>query len=139
VIRRILLACSFALLIPLGIPDAARAEEPKASEQPTKPETPEQWRAKILAAKRVLASAQQRHETALRAYQIMRHRRHPRGEGKQAIMDELAQASDELAMAQANLEKVEAAAHHAGATPNWFEFKPEEINPPGDVPAAAKP
>jgi len=138
-IRRILLACAAALLISPGVPDAGRAQEPKAAAQPAKPETPEQWRERILSAKRVLASAQKRHETALRAYQIMRHRRRPRGEGKQAIMDELAQASDELAMAQANLEKVEAAAHHAGATPNWFEFKPEELNPPGDVPAAAKP
>jgi len=156
-IRGLLLACSLALLTGLGIPDAAFAQEPELAhdpkltqepqlaqeptppEQPAKPESPEQWRERILTAKRRVISAQERHDAALRAYQIMRNRRYPRGEGKREIIDELDNATKELADAQENYAKVEAAAHHAGATPNWFEFKPDELEPPADIPAKAKP
>jgi hypothetical protein len=156
-IRGLLLACSLALATGLGIPAGAFAQEPELahdpkltqepelaqeptpSEQPTKPESPEQWRERILTAKRRLISAQKRHDAALHAYQSMRHRRYPRGEGKREIIDELDNSAEELANAQENYAKVEAAARHAGATPNWFEFKPEQLEPPADVPAAAKP
>jgi hypothetical protein len=135
-IRGILLACSLALLTQLSIPTLASAQEPKKAEQP---EGREEWRARLLTANQLVARAQQRNATALRTYEIMRHRRHPRGEGKRAIMDELELSREALATAQQNLEKLETAARHAGAPPSWLKFKREEIDAPEGVPASPNP
>lgn len=132
-IRGILLACSLALLTTAGFPDFACAQEPKSE----RPQGREQWRERLLAANQDVASAKKRSETALRTYEIMRHRRRPRGEGKQAIMDELDLAREELASARQRLEKLEKAARHAGAPPSWLKFDPAEIDVP--VPASQKP
>jgi len=141
VIRRTLLACSIALLACSSSPNPGWADELAVakSERPEQPEGREQWRERLLAANQRLASAQKRSTTALRAYEIMRHRRRPRGEGKQAIMDELELSREELASAQQNLAKLEKAARHAGAPPSWLKFTPDEINAPIAVPASPKP
>ena len=131
-IRRILLVCSIALLTSIGIPPAACAAEAE-SEEAEQPESRAQWRALLLVANREVASARKRNEDAQRAYEIMRHRRRPRGEGKREIMDALELSREELATAQQKLEKMEKAARHAGVPPSWMEFDPAEL----DVPAAA--
>lgn len=133
-IRRILLVCSIALLASVSIPNPVRADEMLAQES-VQPEGREQWRARLLAANQAVASARKRKEAALRAYEIMRHRRRPRGEGKQAIMDELERSREEFASAKQKLEQIEEAARHAGVPPHWMEFDPAELG----VPASPKP
>jgi hypothetical protein len=136
--------CSLALLTSIGIPNLGGAREPE-SEQPTgrsqadeseQPEGREQWRELLLAANQEVASAQKRNAAALKAYKTMRHRRRPRGDAKQAIMDEIELSREELARAQQDLEKLESAARRAGATPNWLKFDPAEINAAKQVPAS---
>jgi hypothetical protein len=144
VIRTTLLACSIALLAAISSPNPACAGERVAaeSEQPEKAEPlegRELWRSRLLAANREVASAQKRNTAALRAYETMRHRRHPRGEGKQEIVDELERSREELASAQLELEKVEKAARRAGAQPSWLRFDPAELDAPAQVPAAPEP
>jgi len=136
-IRRILFACSLALLATIDIPNPVCADELVAAEtaKSEKPEGREQWRAKLLAVNREVADAEKRNAAALRAYQSMRHRRHPRGEGKQLIMDELELSREELVSAQQKLEKIEKAARRAGAPPSWLRFDPAEL----DAPAPASP
>jgi hypothetical protein len=99
------------------------------------PESREQWRAQLLVANQEVARAQKRNKAALRAYEIMRHRRRPRGEGKQAIMDELEGSREELASAKQKLVQMEKAARHAGVPPSWMKFDPAEL----EVPASPEP
>jgi hypothetical protein len=133
-IRRTLLVCSIALLTSLSIPDPVGADELVAQES-EQPESREQWRARLLVANQEVASAEKRTAAALRTYEIMRHRRRPRGEAKQAIMDELELSREELASAKQKLEQIEKAARHAGVPPSWMEFDPAEL----EVPASPKP
>jgi len=134
-IRRTLLVCSIALLASVSIPNPICADEMLAQQESGQLEGREQWRARLLAANQEVASAKKRKEAALRAYEIMRHRRRPRGEGKQAIMDELERSREELASAKQKLEQIEEAARHAGVPPHWMEFDSAELG----VPASPKP
>ncbi len=111
-------------------------EQPDESEQP---EGREQWRELLLAANQQVASAQKRNAAALKAYKTMRHRRRPRGDAKQAIMDEIGFSQEELVRAQKNLERLEKAARLAGAPPIWLKFDPAEIDAPTQVPASQEP
>ena len=137
-IRRTLLVCSIALLASIGIPGPVCADEvePEKSEQP---EGRVQWRARLLVANQEVASAQKRNTAALRTYEIMRHRRRPRGEGKQEIMDALELSREELATAQQKLEKIEKAARRAGVPPSWLRFDPAELDVPAAVPESPEP
>ena len=146
-IRGTLLVCSLTLLTSIGIPNLGDAQEPE-SEQPMareqqdeseQPEGREQWRELLLAANQQIASAQKRNAAALGAYKTMRHRRRPRGDAKQAIMDEIGFSQEELVRAQKNLERLERAARRAGAPPIWLKFDPTEIGAPTQVPAAQEP
>ena len=134
-IRRTLLVCSLALLAIISIPNLGCAQDPE-SEQP---EGRKQWREQLLAANQQVAIAQQRNAAAHRAYKSMRHRRRPRGEGKQAIMDELEFSREEIARAQQKLEKLERAARRAGAPPSWLKFDPAEIDAATQAPASPEP
>ena len=104
-IRRTLLACSIALLTSVGAPNPVCADDMLAEES-EQSEGRDQWRARLLAANQEVASAKKRKADALRAYEIMRHRRRPRGEGKQAIMDELERSREDLAGAKQKLEQI---------------------------------
>ena len=134
-IRNTLLVCTIALLITISAPNlgGARRSEPDPSdggsrqEEPEQPEGREEWREQLLAANRDVAIALKRSVDALRAYQTMRHRRRPRGDAKQAIMDELDLSSKAITTAQQDLEKLEKAARRAGAPPSWLNFDPAEI------------
>ncbi len=147
-IRGALFVCSLALLLTsTGIPNLGGAREPE-SEQPTgrsqadeseQPEDREQWRERLLAANREVASAQKRGAAAQRAYKAMRHRRRPRGDAKQAIMEEIELSREELARAQKDLGRLERAARRAGAPPSWLKFDPAEINAATQVPASQGP
>jgi hypothetical protein len=134
-IRRILLVCSIALLAQISIPNPACAGERVAeeTEEAEKPEGRAEWRAQLLAANQRVVRAEKRNAEALTAYEIMRHRRRPRGEGKQLIMDELALSREELASAQQNLEKTEKAARRAGAPLSWLSFEPAELEVPDEA------
>jgi hypothetical protein len=143
-IRGALFVCSLALLTSIGVPNLGGAREPE-SEQPAgrsqsdeseQPEGREQWRELLFAANQEVASAQKRSAAALRAYKTMRHRRRPRGDAKQAIMDEIELSREELARAQQDLEKLESAARRAGAPPNWLKFDPAKIEAATPAPAA---
>jgi hypothetical protein len=69
----------------------------------------------------------------------MRHRRRPRGDAKQAIMDELELSREALTTAQQDLEKLEKAARRAGAPPSWLKFDPAEIEAATQAPASQQP
>ncbi|MCH7599769.1 MAG: hypothetical protein IH973_08435 [Myxococcales bacterium] len=134
-IRGALLLCSLALLTSIGTPNLACAQQP----EPEQPEGRKEWRELLLTANQEVALAQKRDAAALRAYERMRHRRHPRGDGKQAIMDELELSRTKLARTQQSLEKLEKAARRAGATPSWLKFDPAEIAVATQVPAPPEP
>jgi hypothetical protein len=147
VIRGALFVCSLTLLTSIGIPNLGDAREPE-SEQPMarerqdeseQPEGREQWRELLLAANQQIASAQKRNAAALRAYKTMRHRRRPRGDAKQAIMDEIGLSHEDLLRAQKNLETLERAARRADAPSSWLKFDPAEIDAPTQVPASQEP
>ncbi|MFB3118655.1 MAG: hypothetical protein ACE1ZP_07800 [Myxococcota bacterium] len=134
-IRASLLACSFALLTSISIPNLGTAQEPELEQ----PQGRTQWREQLLAANQRVAIAQKRNAAALSAYQSMRHRRRPRGDAKQAIMDELEFSREEIARSQQNLEKLERAARRAGAPPRWLKFDPAEIDAATQAPASPEP
>ncbi len=134
-IQRTLFVCSLALLASISIPNLGCAQEPE-SEQP---EGREQWREQLLTANQRVAIAQKRNAAALIAYQSMRHRRRPRGDAKQAIMDELEFSREEIARSQQDLEKLEKAARRAGAPPSWLKFDPAEIDAATQAPASPEP
>ena len=143
-IRRALFVCSLALLTSVGIPNLGSAREPEPEQpngrsQPDESEQPEgreQWREQLFAANQEVASAQKRSAAAQRAYKTMRHRRRPRGDAKQAIMDEIELSREAIARAQQNLEKLERAARRAGAPPSWLKFDPAKIDAATPVPAS---
>jgi hypothetical protein len=155
-IRGALLVCSLALLTSAGMPILGSAQEPESeqsdvrsqadeSEQPDEseqraeseqPEGREQWRERLFAANQRVANAEKRSAAAHSAYKTMRHRRRPRGDAKQAIMDEIALSREEIARAQQNLEKLERAARRAGAPPSWLRFDPAKIEAATQVPAS---
>jgi len=133
-VRIALIACAVALFSVGGASQLGAAEESK----PVQPESREEWREELLAANQRIAVAQKREQKAFKIYEKMRHRRRPRGDAKQAIMDELALAREELAQAELNLEKLEKAARRAGAQPSWFKFDPGEIETPESTPASSE-
>jgi hypothetical protein len=69
----------------------------------------------------------------------MRHRRRPRGDAKQAIMDELELSREALTTAQQDLAKLEKAARRGGAPPSWLKFDPAEIEAATQAPASQQP
>jgi hypothetical protein len=144
VIRSTLLICTIGLVAAISTPDLGSAREPgvehpNGGSQEAKSEQPEgrkEWREQLLAANQAVAIAHERSATALRAYESMRHRRRPRGDAKQAIMDELELAREEIATSQQNLEKLEKTARRAGAPSSWLKFDPAEIEAGIPVPAS---
>jgi hypothetical protein len=147
VIRSALLVCAIALLTIAGAPNLGSAQEP-ASEQPSegsqqekseRPEGRSEWRERLLAANAEVAIAEKRSADAKAAYKTMRHRRRPRGDGKQAIMDELELSDEALRTALQDLEKLEKAARRAGAPPSWLKFDAEEIEAATRGPASQQP
>jgi hypothetical protein len=144
-IRSTLFVCAIALLAGIGAPSLGDAREPEPSdersqqEEPQQPEGRQEWREQLLIANQEVAIAQKRSETALRVYERMRHRRRPRGDAKQAIMDELELSREALTTAQQDLEKLEKAARRAGAPPSWLKFDPAEIEAATRVPASQQP
>jgi hypothetical protein len=134
-IRGALFVCTIALITAISTPNLGSAREPE-SEQP---EGRQEWRERLLTANQEVAIALERRATALKVYESMRHRRRPRGDAKQAIMDELELSREELTTAQQNLEKLEKAARRAGAPPSWLKFDPAEIEAVTQVPASQQP
>ena len=146
-IRSTLLVCTVALLASIGAPSLGDAPEPEPEpsdgrsqqEESKQPEGRQEWREQLLIANQEVAIAQKRSETALRVYEKMRHRRRPRGDAKQAIMDELELSREALTTAQQDLEKLEKAARRAGAPPSWLKFDPTEIEAATQAPASQQP
>ena len=148
-IRGVLLAGSLGLflLAAISIPNLSSARDPEPEQSGTRaqqskseqPESREEWREQLLVANQELAIAEKRSVAAIRAYRDMRQRRHPRGDAKQAIMDEIELSREELARAQQALESLEKAARRAGAPPSWLKFDPAEIETATPVPASPKP
>ncbi len=143
-IRSTLLICAMGLVAPISAPSLGSAREsgiehPNEGSQRGESEQPEgreEWREQLLAANQAVAIAHQRSANAQDAYKTMRHRRRPRGDAKQAIMDEIELSSEAIAAAEQNLEKLEKAARHAGAPSSWLKFDPAEIKAGLPVPAS---
>jgi hypothetical protein len=146
-IRVTLLACTIVLLATISAPSLGDELEPETEPsdgrsqqaESEQPEGRQEWREQLLIANQEVAIALKRSVTALKAYETMRHRRRPRGDGKQAVMDELELSREALTTAQQNLEKLEKAARHAGAPPSWLKFDPVEIEAATQVPASQQP
>jgi len=146
-IRGVLLAGSLGLLAAISIPalGSARDSEPEQSDervqaqQSEKPEGREQWRERLLIANQEVAVADKRVTAARRAYRDMRQRRRPRGDAKQAIMDEVELSREELTRAQEDLESLEQAARRAGVPSRWLKFDPAEIEAATQLPASQQP
>ena len=146
-IRGTLLACTFALVTAISTPNLGSAREseserPDGRSQQAESEQPEgrqEWREQLLIANQEVAIALKRSVTALKVYENMRHRRRPRGDGKQAVMDELELSREALTTAQQGLEKLEKAARRAGAPPSWLKFDPTEIEAATQAPASQQP
>jgi len=145
--RGALLVCTFALVTAISTPNLGSARESE-SERPDErsqqaeseqPEGRQEWREQLLSANQEVAIALKRSVTALKVYETMRHRRRPRGDGKQAIMDEIELSREALTTAQQDLEKLEKAARRAGAPPSWLKFNPAEIEAATQVPASLQP
>ena len=134
-IRSALFGCAIALLTITGAPNLGSARESESEqasersqrEESEQPEDREEWRERLLAANAEVAIAEKRSADAKAAYKTMRHRRRPRGDGKQAIMDELELSAEALSTALQDLEKLEKAARRAGAPPSWLKFDTAEI------------
>ncbi|MFV1978297.1 MAG: hypothetical protein ACC649_02995 [Myxococcota bacterium] len=146
-IRCTRLVCAFVLLAAASAPNPGSAREPD-SEQPDgrlqqeeskPPEGRKEWRERLLTANQEVAIAQKRTVTAQKAYVTMRHRRRPRGDAKQAIMDEIELSREALTTSQQRLEKLEKAARRAGAPPSWLKFDPAEIEAATQLPASQRP
>ena len=146
-IRGVLLAGSLGLLAALSIPNLSSARDPeptqsgaRAQRSDTKqPESREEWREQLLVANQELRIAEKRIVAARSAYRDMRQRRRPRGDAKQAIMDEVELSREELVRAQQALESLEKAARRAGAPPSWLKFDSAEIEAATSVPASSDP
>ena len=146
-IRSTLLVCTVALLATISAPSLGDAPEPEPEpsdersqqEESKPPEGRQEWRERLLIANQEVAIAQKRSETALSVYENMRHRRRPRGDARQAIMDELELSREALTTAQQDLEKLEKAARRAGAPPSWLKFDPAEIEAATQAPASQQP
>jgi hypothetical protein len=146
-IRSTLLVCAIALLAATSAPNLGSAREPESvqpagrpqQEESEQPEGRPEWRERLLAANREVAIAQKRSAIASEAYKTMRHRRRPRGDAKQAIMDEIELSREALTKALQDLEKLEKAARRAGAPPSWLKFDPAEIEAATQVPASQQP
>jgi hypothetical protein len=134
-IRGALLSGSLALFTLLGIPDIGFANESAVEES----EGRAHWRERLLVAHREVAVAKKRNSSALKAYEMMRHRRRPRGDAKQAIIDELELSREALAKAQHSLTQLEDAAQRAGLTPKSMEFTRDQINAAAAAPASSEP
>jgi hypothetical protein len=146
--RSALLACPIAALLAatsaadlgsVGEPESEQPEGRSQQEESQQPEGRQEWRKQLLTANQQVAIAQQRSKDALGAYKTMRHRRRPRGDAKQAIMDEIGLSREALITAQRNLEKLEKAARRAGAPPSWLKFDPAEIEAATQFPASQRP
>ena len=143
-VRGVLLAGSLGLLAAISIPNLSSARDPESGARAQQsdsepPESREEWREQLLVANQELLIAEKRIVAARSAYRDMRQRRRPRGDAKQAIMDEIELSREELARAQQALESLEKAARRAGAPPSWLKFDPTEIDAATSVPAAPAP
>jgi hypothetical protein len=144
VIRRTLLICTIGLVASISTPDLGSAREPRVEHpdggsqegKSEQPEGREEWRDQLLAANQEVAIALKRSVDALKAYQNMRRRRRPRGDAKQAVMDELEFSREAIATTQQNLEQLEKEARRAGAPSSWLKFDPAEIKAGLPVPAS---
>ena len=146
-IRSALLVCAIALLTATGAPNLGSAREPESEQssersqqdESEQPEGRSEWRERLLAANGEVAIAEKRIAAANAAYKTMRHRRRPRGDAKQAIMDELELSDEALTTALQDLEKLEKAARRAGTPLIWLEFDPAEIEAATQAPASQQP
>ncbi len=146
-IRAVLLAGSLGLLAAISIPNLSSARDPEPEQlgaraqrsESEPPESREEWREQLLVANQELLIAEKRIVAARRAYRDMRQRRRPRGDAKQAIMDEVELSRKELVRAQQALASLEKAARRAGAPPSWLKFDPAEIEAAASVPASSEP
>ena len=126
----------------VGRAQPSRSVKPDERAQPLeseKPEGREEWRERLLVANQEVVAAEKRVTAARSAYRDMRQRRRPRGDAKQAIMDEIELSREGLTIAQQDLESLESAARRAGAPPSWLKFDPAKIDPATPLPASPEP
>jgi hypothetical protein len=123
---RIALHCfAMLLLIASAIPPGVAAQPLESAEASNQ----QQWREQLLAAHREVIHARERHQAALDAYQLMRHRNKKRGEPKRLILEELELASAALPKAEQELEALIEAARRAGIPPGSMRFDDSDLVP----------
>jgi hypothetical protein len=83
------------------------------------------WRERLAEARDEVESARKRAAAADEAVAHMRHRRRPRGEAREKLLDEREAARAALAEAERALEETLEAARRDGVPPGWLEAAPE--------------
>jgi len=126
--RRLLLAL---LLLALAAPAGAASAAGGSSAGPDKAS----WVARLRDARDGLSRARQRYDSAVTAYGKMRHRGKTRGEPREAIRNERAEAREALDAAEHHLDAVLESARRAGVPPGWLrEALGDEDAPPASEP-----
>jgi hypothetical protein len=125
VIRSALL-CLTMLLVIAGADSPCRADQPIGAAEAS---IEDQWREQLLAAHQEVIRARMRHEAALDAYQLMRHRHRKRGEPKRLILEELKLSEAAVPIAEQELETLTEAARRAGVPPGSLRFDATDLAP----------
>ena len=80
----------------------------------------ESWQQRVAEARAELERAQQRRDAAETAVDRMRHRKHPRGEAREALFAEREAARADAAGAERALDALLDEARRAGVPPGWL-------------------
>ena len=115
--RRMALGLALATL--LAAPGAPTLATPNAATLPDASER-EAWQERVAEARAAVLRAQQRRTAAETAVDRMRHRRHPRGEAREALFAEREAARLGVTEAERTLEELLEEARRAGVPPGWL-------------------
>ena len=84
----------------------------------------------LVAAHQEIIRARKRHQAALDAYRLMRHRNRTRGEPKRLVLEELELAAAAVPKAEQELEALTEAARRAGVSRGSLRFDEADLVPP---------
>jgi hypothetical protein len=123
--RKLLLGFAMLVLIACASPQRVAAQPFDAAPAPS----PEQWKDQLLTAHQEVIRAHERHQDALKAYRMMRHRNRKRGEPKRLILEELELAEAAVPKAEQELVALTEAARRAGVPPGSRRFDEADLSP----------
>jgi len=115
--RRLALGLALAgLLAAPSAPALAAGTQPALVDESER----ESWQERVAGARAELERAQKRRDAADTAVDRMRHRKHPRGEAREALFTEREAARAGLAEAERALDETLDEARRAGVPPGWL-------------------